>query len=138
MSHAELAVTWSGAHLSGPPSVLESEMFRIRVFSPPLVLDAPRAIVELVIGDARQPFSLDLRYWRVADYQRQWKAGLSRLLYGAPSSALMTAFRGDDDAPHLMWALWRDNGFVNAQPHCVVSAELADRFDPHEPYAHVG
>jgi hypothetical protein len=113
-------------------------MFRIRVLAPSLVLDAPRAVGELVIGDARQHFSLDLLYWRIADYERQWKAGLARLYHGAPSSALMTAFRGDSDAPHLMWALWKDSGFVYVQPHCVLAAELAAPFDPLQPYAHVG
>ena len=113
-------------------------MFRIRVFSPPLVLDEPRAVGELVVGDVRRHFSLDLRYWHVSDYERQWKAGLERLVHGASSSALMTAYRGNDDAPHVMWGLWRDASFVYVQPHCVLPWELGQPFDPAEPYAHLG
>ena len=113
-------------------------MFGIRVLSPPTVLAVPGAVGELVVGDARRVFSLDLRVWHVADYQRQWKAGLARLLHGAPSTALITSFRGDDDAPHLMWAMWREAGFAFVQPHCVLAAELDRTFDPMEPYAHVG
>lgn len=112
-------------------------MFGIRVFSPP-TLGVSRAVGELVVGDARQVFSLDLRVWRVADYQRQWKAGLQRLVHGAPSTALMTSFRGDDDAPHLMWAMWKESGFAFVQPHCVLAAELDRRFDPTSPYGHIG
>ena len=113
-------------------------MFGIRVFSPPTALGVPRAVGELVVGDARRLFSLDLRFWRVADYQRQWKAGLARLLHGAPSTALMTSFRGDDDGPHLMWAMWKEAGFAFVQPHCVLTAELDRGFDPMAPYEHVG
>jgi hypothetical protein len=117
---------------------MEAEMFGIRVFSPPTVIGVPCAFGELVVGDARQIFSLDLRIWRVVDYQRQWKAGLARLLRGAPSTALMTSFRGDDDAPHVMWAIWKEAGFAFVQPHCVLAAELDGRFDPTAPYEHVG
>jgi hypothetical protein len=117
---------------------MEVEMFGIRVFAPPTALDVPRAVGELVVGDARPLFSLDLRFWRVADYQRQWKAGLARLLHGASSTALMTSFRGDDDAPHLMWAMWKESGFAFVQPHCVLAAELDHRFDPTAPYDDVG
>jgi hypothetical protein len=115
-------------------------MFRIRVFAPSLTYahDSLNAVGELVIGDARQHFRLDLRAWSIADYERQWKAGVSRLVYGAPSSALMSAYRGDHDAPHLMWALWREAGFVYVQPQCVLNRELSSAFDPCAPYEHVG
>jgi len=113
-------------------------MFGIRVFAPSLVLDGSHAVGELVVGETRRHFSLDLRFWRVVDYQRQWHAGLARLLHGAPTSALTTSFRGDgDDAPHLMWALWKEAPFVYVQPHCVVAADLDSRFDPANPYSHV-
>lgn len=115
-------------------------MFRIRVFAPSLTYahDSLNAVGELVIGDARQHFRLDLRAWSIADYERQWKAGVSRLVYGEPSSALMSAYRGDDHSPHLMWALWRESGFVFVQPQCVLNSELSSRFDPHAPYEYVG
>lgn len=112
-------------------------MFRIRVFAPPLVHNEPHGVGELVIGDVRRHFSIDLRYWRAADYERQWRAGLERLLYGASSSALMTCYRGTDEAPHVMWALWREEGFVYVQPHCVLPAELDRAFDPFSAWSHV-
>jgi hypothetical protein len=37
-----------------------------------------------------------------------------------------------------MWALWRDNGHVYVQEHSVLQAELDVRFDPADPYPHVG
>jgi hypothetical protein len=112
-------------------------MFRIRVFTPPVIGESgwPHAGAELLVGDARLVFRLDLRYWRIADYERQWKAGLARLAGGAPSSALMSAFRGPLNAPHHMWALWREGGSVYVQPHAVLRAELSVRFDPAAPYS---
>jgi hypothetical protein len=83
-------------------------------------------------------FVVDLRYWTVSDYERQWKAGVARLLHGAPRSALMTAYRGPGEAIHLIWALWRDEGYVFAQEHPVVVTESDPPFDPANPYDHVG
>lgn len=115
-------------------------MFRIRVFTPPLVNAAgwPHAGAEFVAGGVRLIFRVDLRYWHVADYERQWAAGIARLTDGAASSALMSRFVGADDSPHLMWALWREHRHVYIQPHGVVAADLSTRFDPHDPYEHVG
>ena len=112
-------------------------MFRIRVITPLAITDTgwPHAGGELVIGDARLLFRLDLRYWRIADYERQWRAGIARLASGAPSSALISAFRGTTDAPHHMYALWRHGSHVYVQPHVVLRAELAVPFDPRAPYA---
>jgi len=114
-------------------------MFRIRVLSAPaaLAIDAPTAVGELVVDGARSVFPLDLSHWRVADYQRQWRDGLGRLLRGAPSSVLMSAYRGPRGDAQLMWALWRENTSVYVQPHCVAASDLATPFDLEAAYAHV-
>jgi len=115
-------------------------MFRIRVFTPQIVNAAgwPHAGAEFIAGDVRLIFRVDLRYWQVGDYERQWASGIARLRDGAPSSALMSRFVGADDSPHLMWALWREHRHVYIQSHCVISADSQIRFDPAAPYEHVG
>jgi hypothetical protein len=115
-------------------------MFRVRVFTPAVLSEdgLPQAGAELLLGTARLCFLVDLRYWRVADYERQWREGIGRLAQGAPSTALMIAWRGPGDAPHLMWALWRDDGSVYVQEQSVLPADLDSPFDPWAPYAHVG
>ena len=115
-------------------------MFRIRVFTPPALNEEgwPHAGGELVVGDARLCFLVDLTYWGVGDYQGQWRRGIARLLQGAPATVLMTAYRRSGESAHTMWALWREEGYVYVQEHSVVPADLDAPFDPNEPYAHVG
>ncbi len=115
-------------------------MFRVRVFTPPARNEEGllQAGGELRLGTERVGFLVDLSHWTVADYERQWKTGIARLLHGSPSSALMTAYRGPGEATHLIWALWREEGFVYAQEHPVVVTELDPPFDPTNPYGHVG
>jgi CdiI N-terminal domain len=92
-------------------------LFRIRVFTPAAV---------------------DLRAWDIGEYERQWREGVTRLVQGAPSTALMTAYRGSGGQPHVMWALWREESHVYVQEHLVVPSEIEEPFDPGRPYAHVG
>ncbi|HEU5154008.1 MAG TPA: hypothetical protein VFU03_04725 [Gemmatimonadales bacterium] len=115
-------------------------MFRIRVFTP-AALDEKgwrHAGGELVLGGGRICFLVDLSAWDIREYEQQWREGVARLVQGAPSTALMSAYRGTPDRPHLMWALWRDASHVYVQEHPVLPAELDAPFDPANPYPHVG
>jgi hypothetical protein len=115
-------------------------MFRIRVFTPQVINEDgwPHAGGELVLGNERLHFLVDLRYWSVAAYERQWREGIARLVRGEPSAALMTAYRGPGDEPHIMWALWRDESYVYAQAQTVLPAELDSPFDPMASHLHIG
>ena len=115
-------------------------MFRVRVFTPPVMNEEGRlhAGAELRLGTERFCFIVDLRHWQIGDYERQWRDGTERMLHGAPSTALMTAYRGPGEATHHMWGLWRDAGQVYVQRHSVCSGDLDAPFDPESPYAHLG
>ena len=115
-------------------------MFRIRFFTPAVLNEEgwQHAGGELVVGHARLCFLVDLTNWGLGDYQKQWRTGISRLLHGAPSTALMTAYRGPGDSAHTMWALWREDGHVYVQEHSVLPADLEAPFDPSAPYEYVG
>lgn len=115
-------------------------MFRIRFFTPSVMNDEgwQHAGGELIVGDARMCFLVDLTYWGMADYQHQWRGGISRLVQGAPSTALMTAYRGPGESAHTMWALWREDGRVYVQEQSVLPADLDGPFNPNDPYPHVG
>jgi len=115
-------------------------MFRIRFFTPSVINEDgwQHAGGELVVGDARLCFLVDLTYWGIRDYQRQWRDGISRLVQGAPSTTLMTAYRGPGESAHTMWALWREETYVYVQEHSVLPADLDAPFDPNGAHAHVG
>lgn len=115
-------------------------MFRIKFFTPQITNAEgwQHAGGELILGDARMCFLVDLTHWSIADYYGQWQRGIARLTRGAPSTALMTAYRGPSDSAHTMWALWREDAHVYVQEHSVLPAELDGPFDPNEPYEHIG
>ena len=115
-------------------------MFRVRVFTPAAHNDDGwlQAGGELCLGNGRFAFLVDLRYWTIAEYQRQWAEATKRLLHGAPSTALVTAYGGPGDAIHHMWGLWREADYVYVQQHSVASSELDPPFDPNQPYQYLG
>jgi CdiI N-terminal domain len=115
-------------------------MFRIRVFTPPVTNHEgwQHAGGQLILDEARIHFLIDLRHWNIAAYERQWREGIARLVKGESSAALMTAYRGPGDEPHVMWGLWRDESHVYVQAHTVLPVELESAFDPMAPHAHIG
>ncbi|HWP70597.1 MAG TPA: hypothetical protein VNM36_05845, partial [Gemmatimonadaceae bacterium] len=71
-------------------------MFRIR-FSTPAVTNEEgwqHAGGEFILDNTRLCFLVDLSHWGMSAYRRQWRRAFERLAEGAPSSALMTAYRG--------------------------------------------
>ena len=114
--------------------------FRIRVITPPVVDEDgwPHAGGEFTLGAQRLLFILDLRHWRVADYQRQWQTALERLARGAAATALLTGYRGPGDGAHLGWALWREDDWVYVQEQTFLASESGQPFDPWHPDPHVG
>ncbi len=114
-------------------------MFGIKVTTP-VVTNADgwsHAGGELKVGDESLKFLVDLTWWRVADYEHQWRDAMDRLAHGTRATALVTAYAGPG-GPHRMWALWRDDDFVYVQEHIVVPTDLDTPFDPSHPDAHVG
>jgi len=115
-------------------------MFDIRVSTPPHTNENgfPEAGGELRLGDEIFRFAIDLRYWPITEYEAQWREGIWRLLEGASSSALMTAYSGFAGHMHHMWALWREDKWLYVQQHAVIDRDLDHPFLPNNPYAYVG
>ena len=114
-------------------------MFSIRIVTP-VVTDAEgyrQAGGLLTVGQARLPFFLDCTHWDASAYERQWTAGTRRIAEGARSSALVTAYRGDVDEPHALWAMWRDHDYIYVQARSVRPHAFATSFDPWDPYEYV-
>jgi hypothetical protein len=115
-------------------------MFDIRVSTPSVTTKdgVKQTEAELRLGNDGFIFAIDLRHWPISEYKRQWREGIWRILEGAQSSALMTAYTGPGGHVHHMWALWREGTGLYVQQHAVVSAELDHPFVPHNPYAYIG
>jgi len=124
-------------HVATPQA--PSIVFAIQIVTP-VVTDAEgqrHAGGLLAIGQARLPFLLECSHWTPSAYEYQWKAGIQRIAEGERSSALLTAYRGGGDAPHTLWAMWRDFDHVYVQARTVRAVAFGDPFDPSDPYPHV-
>ena len=69
--------------------VRQDRMFSIRFYTSATTTEDgwPHAGGELVVGEARVCFLVDLSHWRMGDYHRQWRAGIARLVQGAALGA---------------------------------------------------
>ena len=115
-------------------------MFRIRAVTPRLIDEsgAPYALGELRVGNSSAHFLIDLSFYSIADYERQWHSALRHLMHGSRSTGLLTAYRGREGTSHKLWALWQDDEYVHVQEQSVVASELGAPFDPAETHLHVG
>jgi len=91
-------------------------------FSTPSVMNEdgiPQAGAQLRLGNDIFVFTIDLSHWSIPEYEQQWREGIWRLLEGASSSALMTAYAGPNGHMHHMWAFWREEKYLYVQQHAV-------------------
>jgi hypothetical protein len=90
----------------------------------------PYAEGELTAGRHSERFRADLRVWRKADYENQWKEGVARLLSGAKSSALVTSLcqSGEETSVELV-PLSRRGGTVSIGERAVLTEALPEPLD---------
>jgi hypothetical protein len=85
---------------------------------------------ELTAGEHSERFRSDLSVWRKADYEKQWKQGVARLLSGAQSSALVTSFSGAGaDGSVELLPLSRHGGTVLVGERAVLAEGLPEPFE---------
>lgn len=73
---------------------------------------------EIVIGDHTESFWAPLWYWSVADYERQWKEGLIRVVEGQTKSCLITSMNDPTLAKFIFWwPLYRVGNQIYIQNH---------------------
>jgi len=93
---------------------------------------------ELTLGEATEGFQSDLHTWSMAEYEAQWRTAVARLLAGQTESALLTSYRGPEAAYHFLWPMWRVGTTVYLQERIVLTEDLAEPFDPGQPWTVVG
>lgn len=73
----------------------------------------------VVLGDFKEMFVSPTRWWKPADYQRQWTLGARRLLTGEANTAFAI------EAGRLWWVAWRVGNDVVFQQRLLVAREMA-------------
>ena len=92
----------------------------------------------LTLGRATEGFDSDLGTWSMADYERQWREGIARLISGGSSSALLTSYGGPDASHHHMWPVWREGTDAIFQQRLLLTGQLAEPFELSRLYDVVG
>jgi hypothetical protein len=86
----------------------------------------------------RERFLAPLSYWSVADYERQWRAAVRRIVDGQPRAALITSLADPSLADFVeWWPLYRVGQTVSVQNQLLFLDSLREPFDPADPYPHV-
>jgi hypothetical protein len=94
------------------------------------------ALGQITIGAFVEHFQIDLSFWNPMEYERQWRAGIQRLIDGAPSSCLLQSISKPQSANFFFW--WRlyrlEGAAVAAQNAILIAGDLPEIFDPNDPY----
>ncbi len=77
----------------------------------------PCCIGEIQIGKFKEAFEMPLEYWTIADYQKQWKAGIERIkTYN--QSYLVAELQDPNQAPRaVLWVFYKEGDKIYIQNH---------------------
>ena len=108
----------------GPRAALDSTLARSGQSEPQTCLG------QITLGSFAERFESPLGFWREEDYERHWRAAVSRIVAGAEKTALLTAMYDPALANFLTWwPMYREQEFVFVQNHLLFMAQLTTRFD---------
>jgi len=97
------------------------------------------AYAKVSIGDFEEAFEVDLSFWTRREYEWQWRDGLKRLVSGEPRSCLIASLSDPRSANFVfLWSMYAMGGNVVFQNRVLFLDEVDERFDPSDPYRHVG
>jgi hypothetical protein len=99
----------------------------------------PRMYVTMLVDGETTTFVAPLDFWSPADYRKQWKDGIARVLRGEELSCLLAEVR--DPALHdgvTMVELHREGNDVFVSERYLLGERVPDDFDPRSPYAVIG
>lgn len=86
---------------------------------------------EIVLDDFQDCFESPFTYWPAAEYERQWRGGLERIVRGEAKSALVTAMYPPESASFVRWwILFRSGNEVVFREHLLLTDHLDRVFDP--------
>jgi hypothetical protein len=93
---------------------------------------------QIRIGDFAELFEASLLYWSVEDYKKQWRQGLSRLLFEQKQSCLITSMYDPSDANFIFWwVLYPEGDTVYIQNHLLFLDQLDTAFSLSKLYDYI-
>ena len=92
----------------------------------------------ITIGGFQERFISLLSYWSRADYEKQWREAVSRIVVDGSNSCLITSI-ADPTVSHLLfwWPLYREGEIVHVHSGILFFDQLDQSFDPRNPYRSV-
>jgi hypothetical protein len=90
------------------------------------------------IGEFRERFITALAFWSACDYQIQWNQALKRILGHSTQSCLITSLTDPETTNFITWwPIYRVDDILYFQNQVLFLADLADPFNPDDPYKHI-
>lgn len=93
---------------------------------------------QIRIGDFAELFEASLLYWSVEDYKKQWRQGLSRLLFEQKQSCLITSMYDPAVASFIIrWIFYPAGDTVYIQNHLLFLDQLDTAFSLEKLYDYI-
>ncbi len=93
----------------------------------------------ITVGDFTETFRMDLSFWNVDDYRRNWSRALLKLEEEEISTACLISSITDPDNSNFVfcWPLYRSGEEVFVQNSVIFLGELDATFDAEKPWSFV-
>ncbi len=92
----------------------------------------------ITIGTFQEQFTTALSYWSVNDYEKHWKQALSRILYNANISCLITSMVDSNKHPFIFWwPMYRIENIIFIQNQILFFDQLLLKFNEQDPFSSV-
>lgn len=92
----------------------------------------------ICIGSFEEEFEMVFEYWTPAQYKRQWREGVRRIVDNRPTSCLLTSI-GDPTTANFFfwWPIYRVYDRICVQNQMLFLDDLEESFDLSDPYRSV-
>ncbi|MGK9460652.1 hypothetical protein ACSLFT_11535 [Streptomyces sp. G6] len=119
----------------------KNDQFAIRVLSARRAEGVGEALGCITVAEFQEQFPMSLSYWDVTAYEASWTQCLKVLVEGGndATSCLLTSITDPANSNFAFcWPLYRSGGIVHVQNSIIFLDELAEEFEPEEPWRFVG
>ncbi len=81
---------------------------------------------EIIIGNFKETFTMPLNSWTVAQYQKQWNAGLARITTDNYSCLVATVQNLNTNPLIFIWTLYKEKGKIFIQNNILNNEIIAE------------